>query len=875
MKKVSLSLLVAALFIFTAVSTIATSIDVEKGEAGEINDSTRVPNTSMMLRRPSDDGPIAQEDPFCGVYLQGIEGLPDGSLIAPGSYDLDVGIWYDPTCYGIHGPPIVKVFVEVYEQCCGNEVVMYETSFEDNFDIYNNWIQEDADCGITKEGNTGIYDTWTWTDARASPECEGTHSFKNTMYDIYKGNQDDYLECTKSFDISDQQGINISFDIWVEGDYEQNWAMGWMSPDGVVRGQATWTVMDYLDFEIGDVGGNWVNPDAFTNGLAMPDDFFITTGSSEDGIVPGAYMFMDTSLPLYDPSPFQNYVPKVIDLGGGWWHVWYEAPTWLLDWYGLDITDIQFRFSWHSDPEQQFEGAYVDCVKVVSIEECEEKIFQTHTQGPVVLDPANPDLYYDADHGNYYIRMPLQWDAEFIEKCGQKESEYEFLVWMEVLNDPCTYWTPYDWPFPVDITILVGEWSSCDVSNLAIETSFEKDPIIPGDGIMEQGDDAHIMADVHLCGAVPYENLVVNAYAEEVNHEILYSTSCESAMEWEFYHFDCTESLWHITSTDSYDAGGKALGCFDKETNHYHNNMYVDFAMNLKTFEIDEYLELYLQYYAKWITENANDNWVVMMGDPVNNYVLGNGPDGTFDNFGYHPEWIGPMEPRGEYQDFDLWDSYSYWYDIRGMYRNADGTQSYTIEFGFAIWGTDGAGYTHPVAEANEIYWSGLYIDEVSIMGDVIGDKVWEQSIIIPGPMEPCDTEPVQFEWEDVPYSNYLITVECEEGCDNCGDPDQEAYILVISNKEKADNKEVESEDLTGIEGEWGISTSDENNYLASNPDSTEYDPNMNIVAQLCPDHGGNCDMQDVDDPCCIDVSHLGVAPFGGQIGRASCRERV
>ena len=150
------------------------------------------------------------------------------------------------------------------------------------------------------------------------------------MYDIYKGNQDDYLECTKSFDISDQQGVNVSFDIWVEGDYDVFWAFGWMDPDGVVRGKAAYTAFDYLDFEVGDDGGNWVNPDNYYNGIAMPDDNMFFAGASADSNLEGAYKFPDTTMNIYEPSPFQNYTPKAKNLGGGWWHVWYEAPTWLL-----------------------------------------------------------------------------------------------------------------------------------------------------------------------------------------------------------------------------------------------------------------------------------------------------------------------------------------------------------------------------------------------------------------------------------------------------------------------------------------------------------------------------------------------------------------
>jgi hypothetical protein len=58
------------------------------------------------------------------------------------------------------------------------------------------------------------------------------------------------LECTKSFDISDQYAVNISFDIWVEGDHETFYAMPFTDPDGTDRNKAMYCVFDYLDFEI-------------------------------------------------------------------------------------------------------------------------------------------------------------------------------------------------------------------------------------------------------------------------------------------------------------------------------------------------------------------------------------------------------------------------------------------------------------------------------------------------------------------------------------------------------------------------------------------------------------------------------------------------
>jgi len=871
--KIGLSLLVAALFIFSAVNVIATSVVKEKGDASDRSETTQV---SDMIKMPSDD-PIAQEDPYCGVYVQGLAGIPAGGMITPGTYNLDVGLWYDPTCYAMYGPPIVKVFTEVYQHQCGADVLMYETSFEDNFDIYNNWMQVDKDCGVDKEGNPGFFDTWTWTDARAN--CGTEHSMKCTMYDVYKGNQDDYLECTKSFDISEQQGIRIDFDIWVEGDYDEFWAMGFYNPlTGYTTTESLYTVFDYLDFEVGDEYGNWMNPDNFYNGMALQDDpstpsadetdYMIFAGASQDYLYEGAYKFPDTSMPMYQPSPYENYVPKVTDKGNGWWTVTWYCDTWWLAAIGLDVTDIQFRFSWHSDPEQQFEGAYVDCVKVYSRETYKVKVHQSHTQGPVVLDPANPDIFYDTTCGNFYVRLPLPWDAEFIEQCGAKETGYQLWVWVEVLNSPCTYWTPYDWPYYADIDVLVGEWSSCEVANLVIETSIGHQTIVPGSGVIETGDDAHIMADVHVCGITPMENIQVNAYAEKVYWETLYETSFDNAMGWEFGEFAGLPegSLWHISDFTSWDSGGKSLACNLKTTNHYIDNMYYDYALSSATFDITDKKALVLDYYYKIITADSGDYYRLLLQDPAMNYILSSYPEGisgfystTNPRQGYFPDWIGPEEPRCRYGSANLLAMYNYWHDIRFMFRNADGSQETEFGIGFAFF-SSATGYVSAQAEADGVWWSGLFIDELKVRGELVGDKVWEDAMIIPGPVEPCETVPVQFEWEDVPACNYKITIECESGCGNCGDKEVFAQILSVTTVEVADYKEMETFDYTGGGGPWCISTSDTDNYLATNCDSTTYEPDLDILANLCPDHAGDCGV-DSGEPCCIDISHLTLAP--------------
>jgi plastocyanin len=848
--KIGLSMLIAIAFMLPSSAILAD----ESKEAGEI-----------LI---TGDRPIAQDFPDdCFVQVMGLEGLEPG-LHAPGCYDLIINLLADELCQ--YDLPDIKAFAEIYHIGCGEDVIMYETSFEDNFDIYNNWIQIDADCGIIG----GQYDSWTWSDARAS---DGDHSFKSTMYDVYKGNQEDYLQCLKSFDISDQWGVNVSFDIYVDGDGGDQ-IFGWAN---------AYTPIDYLDFEVSDdiysAFDIWFNPSVYGT---VPANWNTETEYGIDWMYffdsygnwwgPEAYCFWSTFMDPYDPLDERNFLPKVRDLGGGWWHVWWEVPTLWLEGYWdpynpLNTEDIMFRFSWHTDPQFQFEGAYVDNFKVVSIEGVETKIFQTHSQGPFNLGDTD-EVYYDEETHQYSWQFPLEWCAEFIEECGRKETEYEIQLWIEVLSDGWGTYDTFDPPFgmgPIIIPISIAEWFDVEVYDITVETSFDEDPIIipPDDhGYMTAGDDAHIFADVHIAGSIPATDIPVHAYAQKKEWVTIMESDCESSSGL------ALEGLWHITDTDSW-TGSSSLAYFDPDTNHYINNDDYQCAFFNQHIDMSEYEEVQLDFYFKYITEpnlfihpdrdfyylDEGDCWGIVFGDDSTNFRLSMRPilleagdewrTPPWDTNGFHPEWIGPMQPMGEYVSFDVDQYYENWRDLKGQYHYGDGSKSYDLEIGFLWYHTDETGYTHPEADFHEMYWSGLYIDDITVKGLMVHDeKVWEDVKIIPGPVEACDIiEEVQFEWEDVPYSDYKITIESTAGCGNMENTNSSVQITVVSDKERADEKEVESIDLTGLsEGEWGICGSDTDNYLSTNPRTLLYDTEMFTAANLC-----------LEGDSCLNISHL------------------
>jgi hypothetical protein len=256
--------------------------------------------------------------------------------------------------------------------------------------------------------------------------------------------------------------------------------------------------------------------------------------------------------------------------------------------------------------------------------------------------------------------------------------------------------------------------------------------------------------------------------------------------------------------------------------------------------------EMYMDYYAKWITQDGSDYAVFMLFDPATNFVLGCGSPYTFS--GFQPQWVGPMQTLCWYQPFNVKAYYDLWIAYYGMFTNPDGSQSYDLSLGFRVQQTSESGYTNDLAEEMGLYWSGWMFDDVSVRSLVIDPTpVWTDTIIIPGPLEPCDTYHDQFEWEDVPYCMYKICVEAEcEGDIDMDDNEICQQIYIVDDLEWATDPKVESVDYTGSDGCWGLCGSDVDWYLSTNPDSERYDSDLDCSAVLCP-----------DGESCIDISHL------------------
>jgi len=872
-RTIGLSLLIALAFILPTGAIMAVSPAEYKGrpgssgqpEAGEYNkqdmDAMQV-NMDMALKMPGD----APQDSEVGVTGAVVENpdeeqltLVDGSIIPLEDF---YKFFVEITNYG-PDDTIVKPHMELYEiGTTPNRVLMYETSFEDNYDIYNHWIQVDGDCAVTG----GHYDSWVRSDARAS---DGDYAMHSTMYPEYKASQDDYLEMQMyeepcdgiygGLDATGQDFVELKFDVWVEG-------------EGV--GGSYYHPYDFLNVQVYD-SGSWYFVDGLTlyNPLAADscdhyeypnyvyaDMWFVDSQTAY--LLSGGYYFFDTTLDGYDTDGIMNYLqytqtakchPEPLDIGGGWWQVQLTLPV---SWW-WDETDVRYRFWWHSDVENQFEGAYVDNIRIYSLEDTYTKIFQSHSQGEV-----------EWVVGDHYFEFPLAWN-------DVAEGNYRLKLWVEnhagtSLHDMTL---AGDTSYVIDFT--VGDDIDCEIidydgtagnDDLFLEDSFTLEQVHNG-GLFSEGADAHVKFDFHNDGNLPVSDVEITATARKITWETV-STSDFEGLIWGdsgsfgdgFY--DDAENLWHKTTTDAW-TGSSSLACFDKQTMNYHNNMYHNYILG-PSVDMEGVIESKVDYYAKWITAGPEDYVNFLLHDPATNYILGCGSPYSFD--GFQPTWIGPDQPQGIYQPFNLKAYYDLWYG-NGMFRNADGSQSTDVTFGFDVWDTDSEGVTNLEAEHMDIYWSGWYFDDVVIKNKVLGDVVWQDTMIIPETIEPCEHFESQFEWEDVPYSCYRITIStnCEEAITCCPEDNnaQSIDFCVMDGLEVG--TKLESVDMTEDgNGEWCISSGGMDYYLATQCDASHYVTNANQVAQLCIENDGDCE-GGCSDACILDVSHL-VTMSGGTI---------
>jgi len=215
-------------------------------------------------------------------------------------------------------------------------------------------------------------------------------------------------------------------------------------------------------------------------------------------------------------------------------------------------------------------------------------------------------------------------------------------------------------------------------------------------------------------------NLIINPTVSSYSPvEIkIYENNFENGDEWTSGS-NSGPDLWHITTIDSW-SGDAALGCFRQNTKHYVNNMDFNYVLSPE-FSLEDALDMKMDFYCKFITEDSDDHWGIVLYDPGTKSFLPHVWNATYswqhlpyETYGYHKLWMGPMQPMSVYDSFNIKDAYDNWFSL-GYFRDSGGKQIYNFKIGFVFYESDEIGYVNEEAEAHGDYWSGLFIDDVSI----------------------------------------------------------------------------------------------------------------------------------------------------------------
>jgi hypothetical protein len=145
-------------------------------------------------------------------------------------------------------------------------------------------------------------------------------------------------------------------------------------------------------------------------------------------------------------------------------------------------------------------------------------------------------------------------------------------------------------------------------------------------------------------------------------------------------------------------------------------------------FTLEGALDMVMDFYCKFITEDSDDHWGIVLYDPGTDNFLAHewtAPSPwqllPYETYGYHKTWMGPMQPLGKYKCFNIKTAYENWYQL-GYFRDGNGSRSYEFRIGFVFYESDSSGVVNAVAESNGEYWSGLFIDDISITKYITND---------------------------------------------------------------------------------------------------------------------------------------------------------
>jgi hypothetical protein len=667
-------------------------------------------------------------------------------------------IWANVTNVGENDEVDIDLHLQIYE----------EIDFQPEVDWYDNmesccvnWTVTDASDQGLKPGD-GL--SWTRSDRRyVSP----THSWRSTGCDrgTYASNSYDTLT-SKVLTIPDwEKKVWLNFSLWVQGEIGST-GDGYKYEDYLKLGIYVWnTTTSVWDYFIIDKYAS--------TGKNIPDlEEWMYPEQMEDGL---------ERLNLFGA----DYDQWVCEKGSG-------APV--VYWGGIDLDPylnysvagkkIMIEFVWVSDPCNNFEGAYIDDVKLLSQRgPLQPLVMQGYKflgelesgETKLVTFPLEYELMHDT---TYFIEIysNLENDTDGI---GEINGSWRY-KYVPGQEDPVRYWDPDN---GVNESVYIGDIHDGEV--LWIIVPDEKE-IVSRQCDPEGYAEVPIQIRVHNNGTIE-EDIPVTASANlKIEQELWFEgyeayevgDNLEDIGYYQFYYSGYKPGpYWQVDDRDAY-AGEKswhwpATELFVPAAEGGAQRPMSSAAISEKDIDLTGASDAYYRYNAKWSFSDKYGPNLNYHGEPETDacylwidgtVYFGPGPGIASDRDWYvitghsNGEWLGPANTGGKvakdgYELFNI--------DLmRILDRYGDPAVGYIVNNEFRIgW----------LAELNTLelfnpdcpeLFSGIYFDNMQVIATFPGPTVWKETKIVH--LAPCEEETVDFTWNASEYCFYIIKGETE-----------------------------------------------------------------------------------------------------------------
>ena len=626
------------------------------------------------------------------------EGAPRCNRFTPGELYVGAEIGNHGNNTYINLPVHLNIWKQIYDD-------ILVSDFESH--VFSDWVAIDGG-GCVHPYPDG--DTWNISTARYHSAGQSMHVSKTASY--MKG-ANDTLRNRYPLNTHGGDCAEISFWFWVEGDYDSY----------------PWKAYDYLTVY-------WIQK--------PHDGPEIRHGPLDVKVVePGPvwYWSQQTDWSAWGgdhgkPLCYNSGGPAPVGSN-------YNDPEWskgileIPDDWKCDQTFLEFV--WKADCMTQFEGAYIDDIVISRVINQGEKVYTAHEQ--VTLAPGEQKFVRftppwgeccPMEHGKYWIECRVKTHSNFVPDEVPEDDWIKDEVIIECHHDVGV----------TEVNVWPHKQSAGEVFSYLIPTN--------------------INFTVHNFS--PYDDeFDVKMTVNNMAYEDIFIDDMEGGnLGWDHTGFGGPD-LWHITTRDA-ASPTHSWACMESDAGFVDNDM--SNYLFSPTLNFEGLKDAYVCWDAKWALE-AGDYWYFVIYDPYSNFLIGIGgnpsqydwgkcsgqwlpdfdPDG--DGMG-HPVWIGPgnagtdylisgsgligarynqmcMDIKGIIEDLNM-DGPS-WLGIEMF--GPEGDPEYRAGFGFALF-TDGIGRE---ATCNVEKWSGLYIDNVEVIGVKAGEIVAEETwhVMLPG----------------------------------------------------------------------------------------------------------------------------------------------